>query len=565
MFFYESSFNGSRPEDGSPDKNPNDSFSDEISQDVSKGASSSGEQDNEYHSLYDRIYGDGHPQASGKDASTGTPSDVEPTSQDKSPEPVSSGDGDGAYRAASSHSENAEPSKAETFGSRETEKKPTDPTVPYGSSLYGTSAGNNSASQYIGEDIQNDTSSQKKRGKTAKRIIAALLVLIVLGSAIGVFTALFDVRLNYNGALLSILRRSEGSTVTTSQPSTVPHTPQGDPNGPTMDINSLPSTADEKSDGTILSISQINDKVTKSTVGVISTADSMYSSSTSSGTGIIMSDNGYIITNNHVIENATSVAVMLMDGTTYPAKIVGADERTDLAVLKIEATGLPAAEFGDSDQLKVGEEVVAIGNPLGLDLMGTVTNGIVSAINRDVMIDEFTMTLIQTNAALNPGNSGGPLVNMYGQVIGINTLKMMDYYTTVEGLGFAIPTNTAKEIVDQLITNGYVKGRPTIGISGRTITQAISDYYGFPRGLIVDYVNPYSDAYAQGLQINDIIVKANGQAVVSADEINAIKEEFTAGDSFTVTVYRDGMYRDITFILMDEAELPEEQTVPMVP
>jgi serine protease Do len=218
-------------------------------------------------------------------------------------------------------------------------------------------------------------------------------------------------------------------------------------------------------------------------------------------------------------------------------------------------TARKAAEFGDSDALHVGDPAVAIGNPLGLELMGTVTDGIISAINRDVVVEERTMTLIQTNAAINAGNSGGPLINQYGQVIGINTLKMQDYYTSVEGLGFAIPTNTAKEIIDELIANGYIKGRPAIGITGNTITAAQASYYKVPQGMVVYSVDPRSDAAAKGLQVNDIITKAQGQEVKSSDEINKIKEQYVAGDDFTVTVYRDGKTLEITFKLMDEAEL----------
>ena len=171
-----------------------------------------------------------------------------------------------------------------------------------------------------------------------------------------------------------------------------------------------------------------------SVVGIVSSVQSMYGTSSFSGTGIIMSTDGYIITNNHVIESAQDISVTLMDGSEHKAQLVGRDSRSDLAVIKIDVDNLVAAEFGDSDALKVGELAVAIGNPLGLDLMGTVTDGIISAINRDVVVEERTMTLIQTNAAINSGNSGGPLINKYGQVIGINTLKMQNYYTSVEGL-----------------------------------------------------------------------------------------------------------------------------------
>jgi serine protease Do len=339
----------------------------------------------------------------------------------------------------------------------------------------------------------------------------------------------------------------------------------GDNNGPKMEINKAPvdpsPSSLAKESGRVLTIPEIAEKVTPSTVGVVTTVGSVYGTANYSGTGIIMSEDGYIITNNHVINNADTITITLMDGTTYNAKLVGGDARSDLAVVKIDAKGLKPAEFGDSDALRVGDLAVAIGNPLGLELMGTVTDGIISAINRDVVVEERTMTLIQTNAAINAGNSGGPLINQYGQVIGINTLKMQDYYTNVEGLGFAIPTNTAKEIIDELIAYGYVKGRPAIGISGYALDEYRARRYNYPLGMVVTYVSPKSDAYAKGLQVYDIITKAQGKEVRSSEDINRIKEQYVAGDEFTFTVFRSGKYLDITFKLMDEAELDMAQEI----
>ena len=203
-----------------------------------------------------------------------------------------------------------------------------------------------------------------------------------------------------------------------------------------------------------LSLQEIYQKMNPSVVSIVSTLRS----GTATGTGIIMSENGYIITTHHVIEGAYQLAVLTYDDTQYTAELIGSDAISDLAVLKIEAEGLTAAEFGDSDALRVGDSVVAIGDPLGIQLRGTMTNGIISAINRDLTVEDRKMTLIQTNAALNNGNSGGPLINCYGQVIGINTMKMSSYYSSasVEGLGFAIPVSVAKPIIDELIENGYV-------------------------------------------------------------------------------------------------------------
>ncbi len=243
---------------------------------------------------------------------------------------------------------------------------------------------------------------------------------------------------------------------------------------------------------------------------------SMTSSGTSSGTGIIMSQDGYVITNHHVITGALVISVLTNDNQEYEAALVGSDEMSDLAVLKIDARGLKAAEFGDSSKLRVGDSVVAIGDPLGVQLRGTMTNGIISAINRDLTVGDRTMTLIQTNAALNNGNSGGPLINCYGQVIGINTVKMSSYYTataSVEGLGFAIPISVAKPIIDELIENGYVAGRPAIGISGDSLPSYYRTYYRLPDGVYVTSVNEGSDAKAKGIREGDIVTAINGERI----------------------------------------------------
>lgn len=240
--------------------------------------------------------------------------------------------------------------------------------------------------------------------------------------------------------------------------------------GAKLNIVSAPQSSDTtfSDEEGALCLQDIYSRVIDSVVSI----SSMTSSGTSSGTGIIMSPDGYVITNHHVISGALVISVLTNDNREFEAALVGSDEMSDLAVLKIDARGLQAAEFGDSSKLRVGDSVVAIGDPLGVQLRGTMTNGIISAINRDLTVGDRTMTLIQTNAALNNGNSGGPLINCYGQVIGINTVKMSSYYTasaTVEGLGFAIPISVAKPIIDELIENGYVAGRPAIGISGDSL------------------------------------------------------------------------------------------------
>ena len=293
-----------------------------------------------------------------------------------------------------------------------------------------------------------------------------------------------------------------------------------------------------------------------SVIDSVVSISSMTSSGTSSGTGIIMSSDGYVITNHHVITGALVISVLTNDNQEFEAALVGSDEMSDLAVLKIDARGLKAAEFGDSSKLRVGDSVVAIGDPLGVQLRGTMTNGIISAINRDLTVGDRTMTLIQTNAALNNGNSGGPLINCYGQVIGINTVKMSSYYTataSVEGLGFAIPISVAKPIIDELIENGYVAGRPAIGISGDSLPSYYRTYYRLPDGVYVTSVNEGSDAKAKGIREGDIVTAINGEKICSIDELNTVKNQYAAGDEVTLTIYRSGTYYEVTVTLVDQA------------
>ena len=324
-------------------------------------------------------------------------------------------------------------------------------------------------------------------------------------------------------------------------------------------IQDSPVSEGAKTTDDALTVKQISKKVRSSVVGVTCQNAQSFSAS-SVGSGIIMSSDGYIITNNHVIEGMTTIDVVLDDGTTHPARLIGSDARSDLAVIKVNATDLPAAEFGDSDKLEQGDPAIAIGNPAGLQLQNTVTSGIISAINRDIVIEDRTMTLIQTDASINPGNSGGPLVNEFGQVIGINTVKVgISYY---EGLGFAIPINTAKPIIDELISNGYIKGRPSIGITGQSITARDAAFYGLPEGIYIEYVHPHSDAFKKGLRRGDVITKMNGTKLSSSEEIKRIRDNFKAGDEVTITIYRNGATEDVKIILMDEATLSSTSGTP---
>ena len=275
------------------------------------------------------------------------------------------------------------------------------------------------------------------------------------------------------------------------------------------------------------------------------------------GTGVIMTADGYIITNYHVIQGSYEVEVLLSDDSVHQALLVGGDQTNDLAVLKIDAADLTPAEFGDSDLLQVGDLALAIGNPLGEELRGTMTDGIISAISRDVNVDGNTMTLIQTTAALNSGNSGGALLNDRGQVVGITNMKMTSYSGSVEGLGFAIPTNTVKTIVDDLIAYGHVPGYPTLGILGSTMDQERAAASGLVVGVYVQSVTAGSDAEKQGMRAGDVITECNGQSVTSVDDINAIKAGFQAGDALNFRVYRNGEYLDLEVKLVERYQLDQ--------
>lgn len=304
------------------------------------------------------------------------------------------------------------------------------------------------------------------------------------------------------------------------------------------------------------SYSAVYEKVSPSIVSVV--VDSIQTGASGSGSGVIMSEDGYIITNNHVVEGADKYSVVLSDSSSYDAELIGTDEQTDLAVLKVDKTGLSTAEFGDSDSLKVGDRAFAIGSPGGVEFQNSFTGGFISAINRNVTINDRVMNLIQTDTAINPGNSGGALINASGQVIGITSSKLSGSTlsgTSIEGMGFAIPTSTVKEVVDQLIAYGHVTGRPAIGISGYDISETRAAYYDVPQGVLVSGVDSNSDAAAQGIKSGDIITGVNGKDITCMNDINAIKQELSAGDSMKLTIYRSGKTLDITIALIDEADL----------
>ncbi len=287
-------------------------------------------------------------------------------------------------------------------------------------------------------------------------------------------------------------------------------------------------------------------KCSPSVVAISTQTRSYYGMGESSGTGIIMSEDGYIITNHHVIDGAVEISVTTKDGV-YPATLVGSEAKSDIAVLKIEASGLQAAEFGSSAELVTGDSAIVIGNPLGLEFADTMTIGYVSATERVVQISEYIMTLIQVDAAVNPGNSGGPLINSQGQVVGVVNAKISQ--DAVEGIGFAIPIDTAMTIAQDLIDHGYVTNRPMLGITVQSISEQQAAYYGYEPGITVTEVSPGSCAEQGGMKVGDKILAFNGVEVSNATELNFEKDKCSVGDTVTITIERDGQQMDLTIVL----------------
>lgn len=310
----------------------------------------------------------------------------------------------------------------------------------------------------------------------------------------------------------------------------------------------------------LLTVQGVAKRVSPSVVDVMVFRDtSLYPYST--GSGIIISEDGYIVTNAHVLTDVNAgLKVVLENGEEYKAEIVGQDSRTDIAVIKIEAEGLTAAELGDSDQLELGEMVVAIGNAGGYS--GTLTVGYVSGLNREVKTstDGDPMTCIQTDAAMSPGVSGGALINMYGQVVGITSSK---YKSTVldEGIGFAITTQFAKPIIEDIISQGYISGRVRVGITYTIVTDEMVEAYGVKKGIIIQSIDESCDIAQTDLQAGDILTELNGQEVYSAQTIKKALEGCEPGDMISAHVYRKGVTEnedkefDITFKLMQDTTL----------
>lgn len=368
----------------------------------------------------------------------------------------------------------------------------------------------------------NEIKKEKKKNpfyKTTAFILSASLSLSLLGG--------------YGGA--SIALKQQNST-----------------NTPTLQQSNLTHTNNSASAET-LSVSDVANEALKSVVEIRTesvTSDQYMQQYTSSGagSGVILSQDGYIATNYHVIDGANTITVRDYDRNEYKATLVGSDEKTDLAVLKIEATGLSPVTFGDSSSLKVGDTAIAIGNPLG-ELGGTVTTGIISALDREIQINNETMTLLQTNAAINPGNSGGGLFNENGELIGIVNAKSTG--EAVEGLGFAIPSNIAKTIIEDLMSDGYVSNRPYLGVS----LQDQTNQYGFNKSSTSVYIASVvanSAASKAGLTSGDQIVSVDGQEVSSASEVKTIINQHSANDTIEITIIRNNQQKTVQVTLGEQ-------------
>lgn len=451
-------------------------------------------------------------------------------------------------------------------------------TTPTGNGGSGNNGGY-SYVNYYSDPNGGDPNKKPKKKHTGLKVAAFVLAMVLVsGGSIGVYEGIHS------------SNADNSSSIVASNDSSAAESSTGDSSS-SKKSDSSQSWIQLASTNGSMSVADIVKKVTPSVVGVQSTFSSSNGSNnnpmngyggffgygsqgnngsqgmTGVGTGIIMSKDGYIVTNAHVIYDdeygygeASSVQIQMSDEeTTYDARIVAYDKEADIAVLKIDADNLTPAEFGDSSSCEVGEMVVAIGNPLGLQFQNTVTCGIISALDRKVTINDNTMTLIQTDTAINNGNSGGPLINSSGQVIGINSAKMSSTYSgeaTVEGIGFAIPMSEAKSIVDDLINYGYVTGRPQLGISCQDVTEAVSQAYNIPVGAYIFSVTAGGAADQAGLQPGDVITGIQDQTISTTEELNAVKNQYKAGDTITLTYVRAGETKkvDVTLAEVQQTE-----------
>lgn len=376
----------------------------------------------------------------------------------------------------------------------------------------------------INNNLKNSNSS-----KSTKIYISAIVILLILLISSLAMLLFKEYKYSKNNSFMNLIpNKNENSQITND------NLPKFNYGEASLNIEN-PSNNEN-----YLSAEQIYSSISPSVVGIViyDQNSDITSDPKGEGSGIVMSENGYIITNSHVIGDSKNyrIKVVLSTGQEYPASVVGYDTRTDLAVIKIDASNLSCPKFGNSDNLSVGNWVIAIGNPGGLDFANSLTRGCISALNRSVGSSQSLVKYIQTDAAINPGNSGGALINMYGQVIGINTSKIVS--PGYEGIGFAIPINTVKSIVDDLINHGYVSNRVKIGISGKVVTNYQSQIYKVPQGIIIVEINDNSSLSQSDVKPGDIITKINSISITGFDVLYSELTKYKEGEKVTLTIYR---------------------------
>jgi serine protease Do len=382
--------------------------------------------------------------------------------------------------------------------------------------------------------------------KSHSGIIALLLILVIFLSGIVSLLSFMNIRLFRELAEQAkqldeespmAFSELEIQTVTDPSEATESHHLQGDVS---ISLHQSPQSVDNVPEPGAMSWQDIYQKNIPSVVTVLST------NATGSvlGNGIVVSENGLLVTTFCTVDSAETITVTLHDGSSCSALVVGADPVTDLAVLYVDVPGLIPAEFGDSGALRVGDPVATMAAQLG----GTLSNGIISAINRDVRFLSKDVSLIQSSVALSPASAGGPLINCYGQVVGINVVHLS---TEAEALGFAIPSATVKQIVDQLIAHGYVSGRPTLGLSGDTVTAFDQAYFHIPQGLYLSAVEPDSDAHRQGIEPGDILVSLGGEIITSQTQLDTLVNSLDIGDTVTAVFFRKGEEQTITLTVTE--------------
>ena len=388
------------------------------------------------------------------------------------------------------------------------------------------------------------TRPPKKRGGLIAVLLIAVIVLCGFVGTLGFMNIRLIAQRQQSPSDLTFHNNPNPTTAAEDALSSIPSVPLQDE---TVELLPTPEAPENTPQQAGLSLQEIYSKTIDSVVSISCTLED----GSASGTGVVLTQTGYIVTNSHVVEDATAISVLLTDGRTLTARIVGTDPISDLAVLWVDAEDLTPAQFGDSSSLRVGDVAVAIGDPLGIELRGTMTDGIISAINRNVTTGGRTLTLIQTNAALNSGNSGGPLLNSYGQVIGINTMKIGAFTDSagVEGLGFAIPSTTVKQIVDQLIAQGYVSGRPALGFTYRETSITERQFYRIPSGLLVTEILEGSDAAKKGLAVGDILIKLEGTDTPDQASLETVLYSHQPGDTLEAIIYRSGKYYRVPLTL----------------